>query len=281
MAKEKKERGPQYLVSPLNNNMINYAEYYMSAQEKLFFSIAIIAVGGLVGLVFYGGLFKYEGEATTATYISDAVVFVLIGLIARKFFMPAIANMLKNKRNKKLEKQFIDFLEGLASSLSAGNTVNDAFINARKDLLNQYNENDLIIIELSEIISGMNNGKTLEEMLISFAKRSGNDDIENFGNVISNCYRLGGNFKDVVRKTRDIISDKIAIADEINTKLSSNKLQHNAMCLMPILIVAMLKLLNSTFASNLASPIGIVITTISIGIFVGSYFWGQKIIDIG
>ena len=91
---------------------------------------------------------------------------------------------------------------------------------------------------------------------------------------------MGGDFKTVVRKTRDIISDKMAIEDEIVTKISSNKLQHNAMCLMPILLVAMLKMSSPSFAENLASFLGVLVTTAAVGIFVASYFWGRKIIDI-
>ena len=126
----------------------------------------------------------------------------------------------------------------------------------------------------------MHDGETLEEMLESFGERSNNEDIQNFSNVMKNCYRLGGNFKNVVRRTRDIISDKIAISEEIETKIASNKLQHNAMSIMPIGLVAMLKLSSPDFANNLASGLGIVVTTIAIGIFIGSYFWGQKIINI-
>lgn len=118
-------------------------------------------------------------------------------------------------------------------------------------MLNQYAENDMIVRELSEILLGLGNGRTLEEMISAFGARSGNEDIENFSNVMANCYRLGGDFKNVVRRTRDIIRDKIAIADEIETKLASNKLQYNAMCIMPLVLVAMLKVSNSDFAVNL------------------------------
>ena len=277
--KEKKEE-PQYCFSPLNNQMINYNVYYMSFGEKIVYFFLTFVLGGLVGLVFYGGLFKFAGEATTATYISNIVVFCLIGCISTKFFIPAIRKRLKDKRDKKLQKQFMDLLEGLATSLAAGNTLNDAFLNSKSDMQNQYSEEDMIIRELTEIVLGLDNGKTLEEMFLDFGKRSGNEDIENFSNVISNCYRLGGNFKDVIRKTRDIISDKIAVADEINTKLASNKLQHNAMCIMPIILVAMLKVSSSSFADNLSSFLGVIVTTIAVGIFIGSYFWGRKIIDI-
>lgn len=280
MAKTKKVKEESTLPSPLNNQMINYRVYYLSASEKMLYTFVTFLVGGLVGLVFYGGLFKSDGEATTATLISNIVVFLLIGCISARVFLPAIAKSLKEKREKVLRTQFKNFLETLVASIAAGNTVNDAFINSRNDLLNQYTEKDYIIKELNEIITGIENGLTIETMLVSFGERSGNEDIQNFSNVIGNCYRMGGDFKSIVRKTRDIISDKMAIADEIETSIASNKLQHNAMCIMPIILVAMLKLSSSSFSENLASVTGVFITTIAIAIFIGSYFWGRKIIDI-
>lgn len=280
MSQKKQQNEPQYVASVLNNKMLNYKVYYMSMSEKLLCFLLTFGAGGLVGLIFYGGLFKVEGEATTATFISDIVIFCLIGFMAAKFFIPVIRTSLKNKRDKTLRKQFMNLLDNLSVSLTAGNTLNSAFVNSKSDMLNQYSERDMIIIELNEIISGIENGHTLEEMVTAFGQRAENEDIKNFSNVISNCYRMGGNFKDVIRKTRDIISDKIAIEEEIETKLASNKLQHNAMSLMPIALVGMLKVSSASFATNLSSFLGVFITTIAIGIFVASYFWGQKIIDI-
>lgn len=280
MSKKKQQIEPQFIPSALNNQMLNYKVYYMSFTEKLIYFLLTFIIGGVVGLVFYGGLFKSDGEPTTATMVSNIIVFCLVGLIAARFFVPAIRRNLKNKRDKALRKQFMNLLENLSVSLAAGNTLNDSFINAKSDMLNQYSEKDMIIQELSEIISGMDNGHTLEEMMTAFGQRAGNEDIENFANVISNCYRMGGNFKDVIRKTRNIISDKIAIEEEIETKLASNKLQHNAMCLMPIILVGMLKLSSASFAANISSFLGVVVTTIAIAIFVSSYFWGRKIINI-
>ena len=94
MAKEKKKKEPQYIRSPLNNPMINYRTYVMSGKEKSGYSLLCLIAGGLVGLVFFGGLFKVDGEASTATYISNAVVFLLVGLVAVKFAMPVISQML-------------------------------------------------------------------------------------------------------------------------------------------------------------------------------------------
>lgn len=276
----KKEREPQYISSPLNNPMLNYNEYYMSTLEKVLYALVLLVAGGLAGVVFYGGLFKVEGEATLATYISNVVVFVLSGGIAVKVFLPARNASLKTKRQKKLQQQFMNMMEAISTSLSSGNTLQDSVYNAAKDLQNQYDSGELIIVELNEMVSGIANGRTLEEMMLNFGQRSANEDIVNFANVISNCYRLGGNFGDVVRHTREIIGDKVAVSDEVETKLASNRLQLNVMSLMPIAVVAMLKLTNDGFAENLGSLLGVMVTTFAIAIFVAAYFWGQKIIKI-
>jgi len=278
--KEKREEEPKNLPSLLNNPMTNYRVYYFSASEKVLWSTIVLVSGGLVGLVFYGGMFKKDGAATLATYIADIVVFLAVGAVATRFFVPAVKNMLKNRRDKQLKKQFIDLLETLSTSLSAGGTVNDAFLGAASDLQNQYTENDMIIVELDEIVAGLKNGHSIENLLENFGQRSGNEDIENFVNVMKNCYRLGGDFKNVVRKTKTIISDKIQISEEINTKVTSNKIQLYAMSLMPVIIVAMIKKAGSTFAENLATPLGAVVITIAIFVFVGAFIWGNKIIDI-
>ena len=281
MSKNKKAaKEPKYLRSPLNTKMINYRVYYMTGSEKILYSLLLFLAGGIVGLVFYGGLFKADGEATTATMISNLVFFCTGGLIANVFLLRSVTNALKKRRDRRLQKQFQDMLESLAASLSSGNTVASSFQNSLKDLRNQYGDGELIITELEEILAGVENGHTLEVMLADFGKRSDNEDIQNFSNVISNCYRLGGDFNHVVRRTRDIISDKIAVSDEIETKLTSNKLQLNAMCLMPVVLVGMLKSSSGSFSENLASAKGVVVTTIAIGIFIGAYLWGRKIIDI-
>lgn len=278
--KEKVEKGPQYIPSPLNNMMLNYCEYYMSASEKILFSVLAFVVGGAVSLVFYSGLFMEDGEATIATHISNIVIFALVGFIASRVAMPAFRKMLFNRRKKKLKKQFMDLMDCLATSLSAGNTVTDSFRNAKADLLNQYNDEDMIIIEVNEIIVGIDNGYSIEQMLLAFGERSGNEDILNFSNIMGNCFRMGGDFKNVVVKTRDIIASKIEVENEIATKISSNKMQLNVMTVMPILVVGLMKLMNPTFAGNLAKPSGVLVTTLAIGIFVLAYFWGQKIIDV-
>ena len=144
----------------------------------------------------------------------------------------------------------------------------------------QFSENAEIVFEVNGIIDGVNNGVPVEKMMADFGTRSGIEDVQNFAIVFETAYRTGGNLKEIVRRTADIIAEKTTIAAEIETKLTSNKMQMNVMLVIPVAIMIMLKVASKEFAASFASIIGVICVTISIGLFIASYVIGQKIMDI-
>lgn len=276
----KKEIKPQYVNSPLNNPMRNYDVYTMSPLESMLVKLICFVIGGLVGLIFFMGLFKYEGNPTMATYISDAIFFVIFGIFGARFLQGMYLERAINKQKNKIKTQFRDMLESLSASLSTGSNVNYAFESALNDLKLQYSDDDFIVIEMKEILDGIAQNISIEAMVRNFGDRSGNDDIKSFANIFEVCHRKGGDMKVVIRRTNSVISNKIAIEDEIETKLTSNKLQHNAMSIAPIAIVAMLRLTSPSLAENFSTPLGIVMNIVAIAVFIGAYKYGQKIVNI-
>lgn len=277
-SKKLKER--QYIKSPINNKVLDYKVYVLGKIEKIFVSLVAFIAGGLTGMVFYTGLFKVDGYATKATYLSNFIFFVAAGGIAIKLAMPIYRKASLEKRKNVLKLQFRDFLESLAASFSSGSNVHSSFESALQDLRMQYDDKDYIVKEVQEIVDGAGQNISIETMLKSFADRSGNDDILSFTEVFEICYRKGGNMKAIVNNTYHIISDKISISEEIETKLTSNKLQHSVMSVMPIAVVGLLRLTNESFAESFTTPVGVIVNTIAIGIFIAAYKYGNKIVDI-
>lgn len=278
--KEKTEQEPQYYLSRINTQVMNYNVYEMNSKEKSLYSILLMVAGGVVGLIFYGGLFKSNGVATIATYISNLVVFALIGLMAIKSFLPVIRDMLRTKRIKKLRTQFCDFATSLTNALSSGMNMRDALQATYNDLQTQYTDGAYIVQEVGEILNGMNNNIAVEDMMADFGLRSGLQDIVNFGVVFETCYRTGGDIKSIVRRTTEILSEKIMIASEIETAITSNKMQMTVMNILPFIIIVMMRVMSPQFAESFASIIGVVALTIAAGMFIGAYKMGQKIMDI-
>jgi tight adherence protein B len=130
------------------------------------------------------------------------------------------------------------------------------------------------------MINGIQNNLSIEVMLKDFGARSEIIDIQNFSEVFAVGYRAGGNLKDIVRKTSDIIGDKIEMSAEIETAIASNKTQFDVMMIVPIVIIILLRTMSSQFAASFSTVAGVFATTVAIGIFVGAYKLGQKIMKI-
>lgn len=278
---EKKRQKPQqYVISLMNNQMLDYRIYVMRLWERLLYFLIGAVAGALVGYVFYGDLFLADGVATQATVISNGVVCGLFAILAGSLFLPFRRNQLQKKRQATLRNQFRDLLASLSSSLSSGKNVTDSFLSARSDLSLQHSAQSYIVIEVDEILAGMQNNIPVENMLRDFAKRTGISDIEDFASVFEVCYRRGGNLKDVIRRTNEVLSDKMSCADEIETKLSSNKSQLVIMGIMPLGIMSMLRFTNSGFAQNFSSPAGVAAITVGIGLFLAAFYLGWRILRI-
>lgn len=278
---KKNAKSAEYIYSPLNTPMRDYRVYHMSKMEKLQSVLISFFAGGAVGLVFYGGQFLDEdGLATSATMIGNIIIFLVVGLIATRIFIPMREKQLKNKRTRELTNQFREFLSSLTTSLSSGMNMQESIASAHRDLVIQFTDKSYIVEETTEMMKGLKNGLILEDMFKFFGERSGVEDISNFAIVFAICYRKGGNIKDIVRRTYDIISEKVGISEEIETSIASNKMQFNCMLVIPIIMVIMLRTMSSSFAASFSTIIGVIGVTVAIIIFVIAYKIGQDIMDV-
>lgn len=272
---------PEYFNSATNIPTLNYKVYYMKRLEKALTFMVAFVVGALVGYLFYGGIGKDEfGQPTKITWILNITIPFIVGIFAAKLFIPIRIHSIIDKRRKELNHQFRDMLDALTTSLGAGKNVNDSFFGVYEDLKIQYEEDAYILKELEVIISGIHNNVAIEDVLEDFGNRSGIDDIQSFANVFKISYRKGGNIKEIIRNTHNILNDKMEIAEDIETLVTSNKMEQNIMIFMPIALVGIIKMMSPEFAANFVTPTGIISTTVSIVIFVIAYFIGKTVLDI-
>lgn len=280
--KEPKVQGPEFYTSNVTNiPVMNYEVYNFKKWEVIVYFLIAFILGAFVGFLFYGGLAKDEyGQSTTLTYILNITIPVIVGAVAGKLFLPIRNKQIIEKRRIALRGQFRDLLEGLVTSLGAGNNVPDSFAAVYEDLKIQYDADAYIIKEIEVILAGIRHNVPIEDVLMDFGNRSGVEDIKTFANVFNISYRKGGNIKDVIRNTHSIISEKIEIAEDIETTVTSGKTDQKIMLVMPIALISIIKFMSPEFAANFATPSGIAATTIAIVCFVGAYFLGKVMLDI-
>ena len=280
-SKEKKVLEPQYYVSATNIPAYNYKVYYMKPIEKVIYFILAFAVGAAVGYLFYGGLAKDEfGEATTMTWILNIVISSIVGLVAGFMFLPMRTEQIIKKKQNDLKLQFRELLDALSTSLGSGKNIMDSFKSAYDDLSIIYSQESAIIKELLIILDGMANNVDIEKSLMDFGVRSGIEDIESFANVFETCYRKGGNIKDVIKNTQQIITEKMEVEMEIQTVVAASTNEQTIMTILPIALIAIIKMMSPEFAGNFTTPVGIIATTVAIIMFVVAHFVGKAVLAI-
>ncbi len=234
--------------------------------------------GGVLGLAFYGGLMKVDGQATLATYICDAAFFVAVGIVGMIVASKIASSIALDKQRKKLRSQFLDTLESLSSSVASGKIIEDAFREAYDAMRTQHGEDSYMARETEVIAAAMDQNISLEEMLEDFAERSGNEDVKAFASVYRACRLKGGDLSVVLRETHNAISTKIRIEDEVDAKLSANKIELYVIILTPPIFMIWMRSMKD-FGSAFTSLTGIVVSTLILGANIAAYFIGDSIIN--
>lgn len=219
-------RGKNTMVPSRKNEegLVNYAVYIMTPGERI---LSILLAGAglfVVGYVFYN-------------HVIVALLFAGLG-----FYYPRIrTRQLITRRKEQLTVQFKQALQSLASSLSAGRSVENAFLAVADDLRMLFSDPDTYIIKEFETINiRVANGEPVEEALLDLSRRADIDDITNFVDVFVVCKRTGGNLADVIRRTSGIIGEKLQVQQDIQVLMAQKRFEAKALIIAPVLMVGLL-----------------------------------------
>ena len=244
--------------------MPDYNTYVMGIKQRIFF-ISIAA-----SVIFAAGFLFYR----------SVLISLLLTPLALLYPKIKTKEIIK-RRKRELNIQFKDLLYSLASSVSAGKTIESAFRTALDDLSVLYPEpSAYILAEIRNIISRLDTNETLESALFEFAGRAGLEDIDNFVNVLNISRRTGGNVAQIIRNTSSIISDRIEVSQEIDMMLAERRSNRRTNAV-PVFMVALL----SVSAAEYMHPVfntaaGRVTMTVALAMMAAAWFISSKLNDI-
>ena len=225
----------------------------------------------------------------TGTGLASLIAYLFyrsfIAFILLLFAMPAYIGYQKKraarKRKKELALQFKDAILAVSSSLSAGYSVENAFIQSIEDLKNLYGKKAPIVIEFSNIAGRLNINEPLEDILFDLADRSDSADIRDFADVFVIAKRNGGDMVSIIRRTAYHISDKIEVARDIDTLMSAKKMEQRIMNVVPFMIILYVSISSPGFLDALYhNIIGIPVMTACLAAYGFAIYLSEKIISI-
>ncbi len=203
-------------------------------------------------------------------------------------FSPFLGFYIKNKKKgkeevqrKQLAKQFVDACTAISFSLNVGYSIENAFVEASKELATLYGANSRIVSEFTGIVRRINNNENIENVLCEFAERSGVEDISYFAEVFKYAKRSGGDLIAIIKNTASIIRQKGEVEAQIQTVISGKKMEQRIMSIMPFGMIAYLKLTSPEMIGALYGNIlGIIVMTVCLVLYTISFVMAEKIVNI-
>ncbi len=230
--------------------------------------IPILLQGVLIALAF-GRLF----------YDSWIAVAVLSPITIPWYLYQKQRQMERNKRL--IGIQFRDAISSVLTSLKAGYSPENAFLEACHDMELLYGKKSLICSAMTKLSKGIKNNIPLEKLVYRMGKESGNTDIQDFAEVFAVAKRSGGNMTEIIARTISVISSKIDVEKEIDVLISAKRMEARIMNLVPFFIILYISLTSSGFFEPLYHNIfGIIMMTICMLFYMGAYLMSERIVNI-
>lgn len=185
------------------------------------------------------------------------------------------------KKELEFQAQFKEAIQAVSCALNTGYSVENAFREAQKELRLIYPENARISKELLIITRQLRIHVPLEKILEEFGMRMQTEDVRNFVTVFAAAKKSGGNMISIIRDTVRQIGDKIDVKREIDTMLAAKKYEFRVMSAIPYAIIGYMSLSFPEFMDSLYGNLfGIGVMTICLGIYLGAYYLGIRMIRI-
>lgn len=213
-------------------------------------------------------------------FYREKIAFV-IGLLLYPVFYRRKKRIAANGRKAELKVQFKDCLLSVSGAMRAGYSVENAWKEAEKDVLQQYGKESSIYKELRHMNRQVDCNVPLEKLLENLADRSHIEDIENFSGIFSFAKRSGGDFTAIIGTSVQQLRDKMELKEEIETAVAAKKMEQKVMNAVPLVILAFVNAASADFLAVLYhNAAGVLIMSICLAVYAGAYLWSEKIVDI-
>lgn len=241
-----------------------YRVYFFSGWEKMIYVSLSLCVVILFAYFFYRSFWAIP-------------VLSPVGVAAYLLFQKEQGQ----KRRYRLEKEFKDCILSVSANLRAGYSVENAFLECRKDMLSLYGENGLMLQELIRLKKGLYNNVPLEQILGELGTRSFCGNIKEFAEVFAIARKSGGNLPEIIRSTTHLIGEEISLKQEIRTSISGKVLEQKIMTVIPFFMVSYVEAVTPGFFDVLYHNLmGYIIMTICLFVYLAAYLLARKICRI-
>lgn len=257
-------RAPTVNEQELAEQLVNYDQYTLSRWELV---RSLVGWSSLLILITYSFY-----QSIQLSLLVTPLSFLMLSYDRRR---------LVARRKQRMRLQLKDVLMSLVSSLAVGRSLENCFAVANDDMAMLYPHSKVeLIAELDIINHRIRNGDSLEQSLQQLAQRANIEEFTQFVEALQTCKRSGGDLLAVMRRTATMLSDQIAIDNEIQVLLAQKKLEGRIMMATPFAFLQFFHSMSPAYMETLQTPLGYILLSIVLLLLLLLFWLMDKIMTI-
>jgi tight adherence protein B len=243
--------------------LLLYDNYRLRWQQKALYLILAGSAGWFIGYTFYRLL----------------PMQLLFSSLAGWSLLWKRKQLIESRR-RLLTLQFRDAIYVISTALSVGKSLMSAIKDAAEDLGKLYfGEQAYMVHELNVMDQRLAMSASIEAVFQDFAERANIEDIHQFTEVLLVGRKRGANLIELIRRTSQMIGDKIQTQQEITTILSGKRYEVRIMTGMPIFFVYFLEFSSPELMAPIYTTfLGHMVMTVALIIFGSAFILAEKMV---
>lgn len=223
----------------------------LSRKEIVFVMIEAMGVTAAIAILFYENI---------CACILYPVIFAIVWRRTKRELL--------EKRKQMISIQFLDAMRAVGASLLSGYSMENAWKEAQKEIKLLHGSKSYLYVELEEINRSVELSIPIESLLEQFGVRTGIEEIQSFAEVFSFSKRSGGDFVKMIETTTNHMRLKQETQQEISVAIASRRLEQKVMNLVPLFILAYLRVSSGDYLDALYhNAFGVVFMTACLGLY--------------
>lgn len=188
--------------------------------------------------------------------------------------------MRKEKEEEQFRRMFREWILLLASSLSAGYSVENAMGQSFRELQLMFPSGGVMLDELKEMLAKADNNQRPEILIQELAQRHPMEEVKSFAEVFSTARRSGGSLNAIIRSTAAQMAGVMDTRREITTILAAKVYEQKIMSMMPAAVLLYVRFGSGEFLNGLYhNAAGVFVMTVCLVIYIAAYLLGKRMVQ--
>lgn len=173
-------------------------------------------------------------------FFNQILISIIISPIISIKFSTIIINLFNDKDIKQKRIIFREFLDLFNTNILAGNNLLISLRNTHNELKTLFNEDNFIVIYLEELLIDIDNGKSIEDSLRIFERKTELEEVSIFIDSLIIAINSGIDIFKISNISKDALTQNIALELEISTIVNNSKKEFLIMTILPLVIIVIL-----------------------------------------